>query len=179
MDASLHPPFQPSSSKRRGRPARGCCSRPSRAIFSQIWRPTELASVDAEIGKKAAHFLLNLIHPRRKVVGVSAGERLGEEAEADGLATPALQLLHSRSAGGGNGFINQCAAHGFYQQRHCASWIAFRMGSMPHCATIHASYRRANRRSIGARNAATALSPAFAPRSNLTKPRTIDGYAGS
>jgi len=43
------------------------------AAFSQIWRPTELASVDAEIEKNSDAFSLNLIHPRRKVVGVSAG----------------------------------------------------------------------------------------------------------
>jgi len=39
-----------------------------------LWRPTELASVDAEIEKNAPArlFLLNLIHPRREVVGVYA-----------------------------------------------------------------------------------------------------------
>jgi len=42
------------------------------ACGQKCWRPTELASVDAEIGKNAgACFFLNLIHPRRKVVGVS------------------------------------------------------------------------------------------------------------
>jgi len=41
------------------------------AAFSR-WRPTELASVDAEIGRGGGCISLNLIHPRREVVGVSA-----------------------------------------------------------------------------------------------------------
>jgi len=32
----------------------------------RFWRPTELASVDAEIGKTSGAFLLNLIHPRSR-----------------------------------------------------------------------------------------------------------------
>ncbi|MCX7005299.1 MAG: hypothetical protein NTV22_18790 [bacterium] len=30
-------------------------------------------------------------------------------------------MLHRRPAGGVDGFINQCAAHGFYQHRHWAT----------------------------------------------------------
>jgi len=58
---------------------------PSRPAFSQIWRPTELASVDAEIGKNSGtHFLLNLIHPRsrrRRMHGnLVAGSRFYDRA---------------------------------------------------------------------------------------------------
>jgi len=41
-----------------------------RSWGSSQMRPTELASVDAEIEKEAGGAPFNLIHPRREVVGV-------------------------------------------------------------------------------------------------------------
>jgi len=62
--------------------------------------PTELASVEAEIEKGTPRaFLLNLIHPRRKVVGVSAHPTVqpaGALAFSVFTGLPLLQYWHRR-----------------------------------------------------------------------------------